>query len=66
MIEDATGLDVTDSMVVGLSVSGITKLKSQLNAGGTAAASPYKITFIAVTSLGNIYEIDGKIRVVEL
>jgi hypothetical protein len=53
-------------MVVGLSVSGITKLKSQLNAGGTAAASPYKITFIAVTSLGNIYEIDGKIRVVEL
>jgi hypothetical protein len=53
-------------MVQGLSVQDTTKLKTTVKAAGTAAASPYKITFTAVTSLGNTYEIDGKIRVVDL
>jgi hypothetical protein len=65
-VYDVNGLDVTDDMVLGLSTSETTKLKTQLSAAGSVAASPYKITFTAITSLGNIYEIDGKIRVVDL
>ena len=65
-VEDAAGTDVTTDMVQGLSVQDTTKLKTTLKAAGTEAASPYKITFIAVTSDGNTYEIDGKIRVADL
>jgi hypothetical protein len=64
LVEDSAGADVTVSLVSGLAVQG-TKLKTQL-VGGTEEASPYKITFQAVTSLGNVYEIDGKVRVVDL
>jgi hypothetical protein len=64
LVEDSAGADVTVSLVSGLAVQG-TKLKTQL-IGGAEEASPYKITFQAVTSLGNVYEIDGKVRVVDL
>ena len=64
LVYDAAGTDVTTSLVSGLAVQD-TKLKTQLQ-GGLASASPYKVTFHAVTSLGNVYEIDGKIRVVDL
>jgi hypothetical protein len=64
LVEDSAGADVTVSLVSGLAVQ-CTKLKTQL-VGGTEEASPYKITFQAVTSLGNVYEIDGKVRVVDL
>ena len=63
-VEDSAGVDTTDTMVVGLSIQ-TTKLKTQLQLG-TVAASPYKITFTGITNLNNIYEIDGKIRVVDL
>lgn len=67
VVVDSAGVVVTTDMVQGLSVQSTTKLKTQLKEDyGTEAASPYKVTFIAVTSLGNTYEIDGKIRVVEL
>ena len=65
-VVDKDGTDVTTDMVIGLSVYDDTKLKTQLKAYGTAAASPYKVTFLAATSLDNIYEVDGRIRVVEL
>jgi hypothetical protein len=65
-VEDIDGTDATATMCQGLSVTDTTKLKTTLKKAGTEAASPYKITFIAKTSLGNEYEIDGKIRVVEL
>jgi hypothetical protein len=65
LVEDKEGVDVTVNMVQGLSIQG-TKLKTQLQSYGAESASPYKITFQVVTSLGNVYEIDGKIRVVDL
>lgn len=63
---NSAGMDVTTDICQGLSVFGTTKLKTLLKKAGTEAASPYKITFIAKTSLNNEYEIDGKIRVVDL
>ena len=64
LVYDKDGNDVTTNLVVGLAIQG-TKLKTQL-VGGAESASPYKVTFHAVTSLGNVYEIDGKVRVVDL
>ena len=66
VVLNSAGADVTTDLCQGLSVSDTTKLKTLLKKAGTEAASPYKITFSAKTSLGNTYEIDGKIRVVEL
>jgi hypothetical protein len=65
-VVDSAGTDVTTEMVQGLSVQDVTKLKTQLKPAGAVASSPYKITFKAVTSLDNTYEIDGKLRVVDL
>lgn len=65
-VVDVAGVDVTTDMVQGLSVQDVTRLKTTLKAAGTEAASPYKITFIGVTDQGHTYEIDGKIRVVDL
>jgi len=66
VVTDSAGTVVTTDMVQGLSVQDTTKLKTTVKAAGTESASPYKITFTAVTSDGNTYEIDGKIRVVSL
>ena len=63
---DSAGADVTTSLCQGLLVFDTTKLKTLLKKAGTEAASPYKITFIAKTNLNNEYEIDGKLRVVNL
>lgn len=64
-IVDSSGNDVTATMCRGLEVTD-TKLRTKLKAAGLESASPYKVTFTAVTSLGNTYELDGKIRVVDL
>ncbi len=41
-----------------LAVYDTTKVKVKLKAAGTEALSPYKITFIIVTSSGESYEVD--------
>jgi len=56
--KDNADVDVTDTVIFAGSktVSGV-YLKAKVQ-GGTEAASPYKITFLASTDLSNVYEID--------
>lgn len=55
---DNAGVDVTATVIFtgSKSVDGV-YLKAKVQ-GGTEAASPYKITFLASTSLSNVYEKD--------
>jgi len=63
--EDMAGLDVTaDVLAAGsIAVDG-SKLKIKVKAG-TETLSPYKITFIAVTSLNNTWEKDVSMDIIE-
>jgi hypothetical protein len=63
--EDKDGTDVTDAVLVDGSkaVSGF-KLQIRVQAG-TAAASPYKITYKAVTDVGEQYEADQYMEIEE-
>jgi len=63
--EDKDGNDVTDTVLVSGSkaVSGFT-LQIRVQAG-TAAGSPYKITYKAVTDVGEKYEADQFMEVEE-
>lgn len=65
-VVDVNGDDATATMVQGLSVQDTTKLKTTLKKAGVEANSPYKGTFNAITSNGNEYEIDFKVRVIDL
>ncbi len=59
-VQDANGQDVTTRIVVSTLVSGF-KLIATIK-GGTKGVT-YKITFKAVTSNSNIYELDVKMKV---
>lgn len=71
--EDRDGNDVTStfldisSLAVGADVNGGTKntLTVRIRAG-TEAASPYKVTFLMVTSHSNTYEVDRTVKVQEV
>ena len=64
--EDVAGVVATADVLTGgsIAVSGDT-LKIKVKEG-TEALSPYKITFKAVTSLGNTWEKDVSMEIVEL
>ena len=63
---DKDGNDVSSTFLdqTTIAVASITKLKIRIRAG-TQTASPYKVTFRIVTSLGNKYEVDAPCRVKE-
>jgi hypothetical protein len=56
--------NAANSILSGKAVDGY-YLKTTVK-GGLVASSPYKITFVAVTSLGNIWEVDAKLHVVDI
>jgi len=61
---DKDGTNVSTSVLSGKEVDGY-YLKTTVY-GGAVASSPYKITFVAVTSLGNTWEVDAKMHVVDV
>lgn len=63
--EDKDGTDVSDSVLVSgsIAVDGF-NLKIRVQAG-SASASPYKITYKAVTNVGEQYEVDQFMEVEE-
>jgi len=64
--EDVNEAVATDDVITSgsITVSG-TKLKVRIE-GGTVALSPYKLTFLIVTSLNNIYEKDVLMTVLDI
>jgi hypothetical protein len=66
-IVDKAGADVTSTMFEGgsLQIAETSKLQCRIQAG-TEAISPCKITFKAVTSLGNQFEHDFRIKIKDL
>jgi len=62
--EDKDGFDVSSEILSGKEVDSYYLKTTVL--GGEVANSPYKITFTAVTSLGNVWEVDAKMHVVDV
>ena len=62
---DGAGTDCSATFVVpgSIAVSG-TQLRCKIQ-GGTVALTPYKVTFLAGTSLGNVYEVDAITTIVD-
>lgn len=61
---DGDGNDATSTVLSGKEVDGA-YLKTTVLAG-TEGSSPYKITFKAVTDLGNVWEIDVRMKVTDV
>lgn len=62
--EDKDGFDVSSEILSGKEVDSYYLKTTVL--GGEVANSPYKITFLAVTDLGNQWEVDAKLHVVDI
>lgn len=62
---DVDEVDSTSIVLDGAASVDTTRLKQKVQAG-VEANSPYKITFLAVTSLGNAFEIDVFMEVEEI
>jgi hypothetical protein len=62
---DKNGADVTSSVISGKEVDGA-YLKTTVLGDTEITLQPYKITFVAMTSLGNIFEVDAKMNVVNI
>ena len=65
LAEDATGTDATADIVDNVTNDGAFSALARISAG-TVLLTPYKVTFRVITSLGNKWEYDIKLKIKEL